>query len=312
MGKEVSPIETTGTVLRTAGGIYPVYSQGKVFLCQARGKVRTYRKIVCGDLVRLKPTDGNRGIIEEIVPEKNLFMRIDPHTRKLRPFSANVEIVLVVFSTTKPDPDLYLIDRFLAFPSYQKIPSILIFNKIDLKPPGEEEKLYKLLRYPFFSISALTGEGVQDLLSTLPPGIVVLIGPSGTGKSKLINTLAQKEIRKVGELRKKTETGKHTTSSTELIPIHSGEKTIFLVDTPGFSKVGFPPLPLPSVQEGFPEIFTSGKGCQYPSCLHRGEDGCKVREEVEKGKIAPSRYRSYLSILKEIEEIPSYTFRENL
>ncbi|ACX52417.1 ribosome small subunit-dependent GTPase A [Ammonifex degensii KC4] len=283
-----------GQIIRIHGGFAFVRDPdtGKVWTALRRGKLAE-EKILVGDLVEFSPLDEERGVLEKVLPRK---------TELYRPPVANVEQALLVFAFTEPDPNFKLLDRFLVLSQSAKIKPIICFNKLDLASPGlyqEERRAYEEAGFVFLAVSAKTGQGLEELKRHLSHRVTVLAGPSGVGKSSLLNAIQPGLKLQTAPVSRKTGRGRHTTRLVELLPLDIGG---LVVDTPGFTSLDLPDIPPASLSAYFPEIARVGAGCRFSDCLHQAEPGCAVREAVAEGKIPRFRYQHYLVFLGEILE----------
>ncbi|KAB2954467.1 ribosome small subunit-dependent GTPase A [Heliorestis acidaminivorans] len=283
-----------GTIIKGYSGFYYVLSEGTIFTCSLRGKFRQKKMeqtFLPGDRVVISLLEGDKGVIEEVLPRKNEL---------LRPTIANVDQALLVFSLTSPDPDFALIDRLLLFTIEEQIEPILIWTKSDLATEECIEKAKESFvqgQIKQVIVSAETMNGIEAVKNLLRQRITVLAGPSGAGKSSLLNALQPGLALKTGEVSKKTGRGRHTTRHVELLHLSFDA---LVADTPGFSTLNLPALTAPQLGELFPEIVDLMGQCRFNSCLHRTEPDCAVQEAVEKGLIHQRRYESYLLFLEEL------------
>lgn len=283
-----------GIIVKKFGGFYFVYKEGSVIRCTYRGKHRLEQKDVFpGDYVEftvLDHDDGVQGVIERVLPRKNLLMR---------PLVANVSQLICVTSVNYPEPDYFLLDKLLVSAEVNRLQVVVCFNKKDIAPPEIEEEVrkYANIGYKVIMTSALTGEGVDDLKRLLSGHLSVFAGQSGVGKSSLLNILKPEAKMEVGEVSAKLKRGRHTTKHVELFTLENGA---FIADTPGFSRIDIPPMVREELGEYFPEIRELRPKCRFNTCLHHKEPGCAVIGALETGQIDHLRYRNYITLLEEV------------
>ncbi len=288
-----------GVVTKAVGGYFFVYHDGHTYRCVARGRLRRTQRIVAGDRVWFRLLEKDEGVLEAVEPRARELVK--PAARdptRLQVVAANVDQACVVFASARPDPEPQAIDRFLALAEASGLQPMVCFNKRDLGDPKELKALYRSVGYPVLWVSARTGEGLEELREALRGHVSVFVGPSGVGKSSLLNALNPQARRKVGELGRKGR-GRHTTTAAELVVV--GEDA-FVVDTPGVDVLAFVHLDPAVVRHAFPEIRELAMGCAFPDCSHREEPGCAVRAALERGQLPPSRFRSYLALFQEVEQ----------
>lgn len=282
-----------GIIIRAVGGFYDVQDdKGVIFRCRARGRLKKEGTgLLVGDGVEFTPFTGNEGVLEKVEPRRNLMRR---------PSVANVDQVIIVCAPQDPPLSLQLLDRLLVLAESQQMEAVICMNKDDLRQ-GEEELLraiYQRSGYRLLFTSALHGHGMEQLTEVIRGRISVMAGPSGVGKSSLLNRLQPGLSLRTGEISGKIGRGKHTTRQVELITLHIGG---LVADTPGFSQLdltGISPKALPGY---FPEFNTLAGQCRFRSCTHRNEPECAVKQAVQSGDIAASRYENYLIFYAEAE-----------
>ncbi|MZP29054.1 ribosome small subunit-dependent GTPase A [Heliobacterium undosum] len=288
--------ETEGTIIKGYSGFYYVLAGGRLHTCSLRGKFRLKgddRVFLPGDRVRICVLEGDKGVIEAVLPRRNEL---------LRPPVANVDQVLLVFALASPDPDFVLVDRLLVLAAHAGIRPVLVWNKADIAPPervAQVQALYRDIGMDQFVLSARQGENLEGLKGLLEDRISVVAGPSGAGKSTLLNALAPGLSLKTGEVSAKIGRGRHTTRHVELIRLTSGA---LVADTPGFSTLYLPDIPVQDLPGFFPEMAPHLGGCRFTSCLHKTEPDCAVIKAVEAGQIHRQRYDHYLMFLNELIE----------
>ncbi|NLV75743.1 MAG: ribosome small subunit-dependent GTPase A [Tissierellia bacterium] len=289
-----------GRIIKGVGGFYYVETSNGIYECRARGLFRKKNITpLVGDEVLIRVNDNdNTGYIEEIMERSSQLTR---------PPVANVTQAIIVMSVKEPDINYWLLDRFLVMAEHEELNTLICINKIDLAEIKELEvisNIYTNAGYRIIMTSAKTNEGIKELKSLLENNITVFAGPSGVGKSSLLNKIDKKLNLKTGEISKKTARGKHTTRHVELIDIdyHS-----YVLDTPGFSSLNLNFIK-EEVQLGrcFREINRYSHKCKFIGCLHYKEPDCEVKRQVEKGNIYKTRYENYISFLEEIRNIRRY------
>lgn len=280
-----------GIIIKGYSGFYYVEYEGQVYECSLRGKNRLKDdKFLPGDRVLFTIIDGTKGVIEEVLPRKNQL---------IRPPIANMDQVIIVKAIKTPPPDLWLIDRLTILALWNNIEPIICLNKGDLKEnTGENIKEIYQGSFRVIVTSTKTGMGIDELKNILKGKISVLAGPSGVGKSSLLNALDPNLQLKVGEISYKSKRGKHTTRHVELIPLEFGG---LVADTPGFSTLNLPSdLKREELSSLFPDFYPYAHNCKFSTCLHKNEPQCCVKAGVEMGEINSKRYNNYLTFLEEI------------
>jgi ribosome biogenesis GTPase len=297
----VTPI--LGTVVERDGSAYRVVTRGAEVRAVLRGKVKLDTpKVVVGDVVRLEADPGGElhGIVG-VEPRRTVLERRVPEGRGVRPIAANVDQVLVVTATRSPDPIPQLIDRLLVLAEADGIAAGVVLNKVDLDPGTVVAERCRRAGYPVYPTSVKTGEGMGSLKAALAGRASVVTGPSGVGKSSLLNAVQPGLTLRTGEVSRRIRRGTNTTVSSVMLPLVAGG---YLVDTPGFSEVGMWGIDPATLADCFPDFRPFLGDCRFADCRHRSEPGCLVREAVAGGAIAPDRHESYLALLEELEEQP--------
>jgi ribosome biogenesis GTPase len=279
-----------GIIMKGIGGLYFVKVEDKIIECTARGKFR-YSGLspVIGDKVEIMLEAENKGVIEKI------FTR---ETEMIRPVVANVTQAFVVFAFKKPDLNMDLLNKFLVLCKYYKLKIVLCLNKLDLVKEVDDEliKELKSVGCDLVFLKAKEGEGLDELKTRIKDNISVFCGPSGVGKSTILNSLVGREAMKTGEVSQKSQKGKHTTRHSELIEYEEG----FLLDTPGFSSLNIDFIEKEELQYCFPEFEKHRCECRFSNCMHNKEPNCSVKEAVEAKEIYMDRYKFYIKTLEEI------------
>jgi len=290
-----------GKIVKGISGFYYVHvAETGIYECKAKGIFRNQKiKPLVGDDVEIVVLDEEKkiGNVEKILPR----------TRELiRPAVANIDMALVIFAAAKPDPNFNLLDRFLCMMEYQKVPVTICFNKCDLVTEGQREvlrRIYELAGYELLFTSAKTQENVEKLKSVLQGKMTAVAGPSGVGKSSLINDLQDAVQMQTGGISDKIERGKHTTRHSQIIPI--AENT-YIMDTPGFSSMDLPGFSKEDLWTCYPEFVRFEPGCRFIRCSHIGEPDCGVKTALAEGKISQVRYDNYVQLYQEMKNMRKY------
>ena len=290
-----------GKIVKGISGFYYVHvAETGIYECKAKGIFRNQKiNPLVGDDVEIVVLDEEKkiGNVEKILPR----------TRKLiRPAVANIDMALVIFAAAKPDPNFNLLDRFLCMMEYQKVPVTICFNKCDLVTEEQREvlrKIYELAGYELLFTSAKTQENVEKLKSVLQGKMTAVAGPSGVGKSSLINDLQDAVQMQTGGISDKIERGKHTTRHSQIIPI--AENT-YIMDTPGFSSMDLPGFSKEDLWTCYPEFVRFEPECRFIGCSHIGEPDCGVKTALAEGKISQVRYDNYVQLYQEMKNMRKY------
>ncbi len=290
-----------GKIVKGIAGFYYIHVVGSgVYECKAKGIFRKEKiKPLVGDNVIIEIVDENekKGNITRILPRKNELAR---------PAVANIEQALVVFSVTRPSPHFILLDRFLVMMESRHIPVILCFNKEDIADDiqiGSLEKIYSGCGYPCVFTSALERKNIDQVRGLLSGKTTAIAGPSGVGKSSIINVLQPEAKMETGEISRKIERGKHTTRHSELFPI---DDESYIMDTPGFSSLYINDLEKEDLKYYFPEFRKQEGMCRFDGCSHTHEPDCAVKRAVLDGQIASVRYDSYKELYDELKDRRRY------
>ncbi|MDR1701301.1 MAG: ribosome small subunit-dependent GTPase A [Sporomusaceae bacterium] len=283
-----------GRVVKTYNSYYYVDTGGERVACRLRGRFKQERfSLVVGDEVIFAKTGSGEGIIEKILPRHSLLKR---------PAVANVDQALLVFAAANPDLNPALLDQFLVLAEQSRLDIIICINKADLAVPTALAELaakYRGIGYQILFTSTKDGRGLAELKASLQNKISVFSGPSGVGKSSLLNLIEPGFNLQTGQVSQKIGRGKHTTRFAELFRLAGGA---FVVDTPGFSFTEFDDFTATELAYYFPEFEPFLPGCKFNTCLHLSEPGCQVKQAVADRLILAERYASYVDILQKIKE----------
>lgn len=285
-----------GKIIKGIAGFYYVHVAGSgIYECKAKGIFRKEnKKPLVGDNVEIDVLDEKdmEGSLVCILPRKNEL---------IRPAVANVDQALVVFAAAKPDPHLNLLDRFLVMMERKEIPAVLCFNKKDIAGDPrlvQLEDIYRNCGCRILFTSAQKKENIRQLREILEGKTTTVAGPSGVGKSSLINLLQSEIQMETGSISEKIERGRHTTRHSELITI---DENSYIMDTPGFSSLYTNDFEKEELKYCFPEFSPFEGQCRYNGCDHVHEPDCAVKEAVDRGEIHRARYDSYLEMYEELK-----------
>ena len=290
-----------GKIIKGIAGFYYVHVEGHgVYECKAKGIFRKdHVKPLVGDDVIVDVLDEEEmlGNIRQILPRRSALVR---------PAVANVDQALIIFAIVKPNPNFNLLDRFLIRMERQKLPTIICFNKQDIASAQEKEALrhsYETCGYKVLFMSALENEGIEEVRKLLTGKTTTVAGPSGVGKSSLINKLVPTANMKTGDISVKIERGKHTTRHSEIIAL--GEGT-YIVDTPGFTSLEISEITKEELGQYYPEFVQYEPYCKFSGCAHINEPSCGVKDAVAEGRISKERYDNYKTLYQELKDIKRY------
>jgi ribosome biogenesis GTPase / thiamine phosphate phosphatase len=296
-----------GVVHGTGGGVYVVVLEdGSEIDAAMRGRIkqeaRTGEKVVIGDRVRAEEVKG-KWVIEEVEPREKQIVRRDYSGRGAKAIVANLDRLVIVIAARESELDVELLDRLLVIAESNSVEGVVVLNKLDLddvRPAADElAALYRAVGYPVHLVSARSHEGLAELRALLCSGTSALVGPSGVGKSSLLNALEPELGLATGELSRRTQRGRHTTVSARLIRLPCGGA---VADTPGFADVGVWGVGTDELPDYFPEFRGLADQCRFRGCRHMEDKDCAVRGAVEDGRIARSRYASYRLLREEAKE----------
>lgn len=290
----------TGKIIKGIAGFYYVYADSHIYECKAKGIFRKLGvKPLVGDDVELT-------VIDETDKIGNIDRIIERHSELIRPAVANVDQALVVFALVRPSPNFNLLDRFLIMMKRQNVPTIICFNKSDLADVGmcdTYSSIYEQAGYRVIFSNTVEDNGIQQIEEVLKGKITTLAGPSGVGKSSIINRLNPNANMDTGDISRKIERGKHTTRHSELIPILQDS---YLMDTPGFSNIALYDMEASELKDYYYEFEKYEPYCRFGGCNHIGEKECGVIDAVSRGDIDKTRYDNYRLFYEELKDRKRY------
>ncbi len=302
-----------GLVIKNTGSWYTVLADdGSTVDCKIKGNfrlrgIRSTNPVAVGDRVEMVANGEGTAFITEIEDRRNYIIRKSINlSKQSHILAANVDQALLVITVARPETSTTFIDRFLASAEAYRVPVILAFNKTDTLTDDERQlqqqmmRLYETVGYECHALSAVTGDGVGELVGKLTGKTTLLSGNSGVGKSTLINRILPDAHLRTAEISDAHNTGMHTTTFSEMLRLP--DKSGWLIDTPGIKGFGTFDMEREELTGYFKEIFEYSKQCRFSNCTHTHEPGCAVIKAVENHEIAPSRYQSYLSMLDDKDE----------
>lgn len=286
-----------GRIIKGVGGFYYIDTENGLYECKARGIFRKEKITpLVGDAVEIQVIDEEtkKGVIEKIFDRKSEL---------IRPSISNVDTAVIIFAAKDPDPSFSLLDRFIVLAEKENLEIIICINKIDSDDTGaflQVKETYESCGYPIIAISTFTGEGLGELREAIEGKTVVFSGPSGVGKSSILNALDSNLQLKTGDISKKLGRGKHTTRHAELLRL---DENTTVADTPGFSSLTVNHIAEKELKDYFVEFTKYEEDCRFfTDCIHESEPGCAVKEAVENGEISLRRYDSYIQLINEIRD----------
>ncbi len=287
-----------GKIIKGIAGFYYVNIEGKgIFECKAKGAFRNNKiKPLVGDDVEIDIVDDEKKI-------GNISAILERTSEMIRPACANVDQAVIIFSIKTPNPNFNLLDRFVIYMDTCDVPCSICFNKDDLATEEEIEEIrniYSKSGYDVFFVSAAGNQGIDELKKVLRNKTTVVAGPSGVGKSSLINLILDKNVMETGAISVKTERGKHTTRHSELLYI--GESS-YIMDTPGFTSLDVFGAQTDTLKFFYREFEQYSDECRFRTCVHINEPSCGVKGAVETGCIHKMRYENYVTLYKELESV---------
>lgn len=286
-----------GLIVENVSNIYKVKTESNdIFESTARGKFKKDEIIpIVGDYVEIQITDEekNKAVIEKI-QDRKLYIK--------RPKIANITQIILVVSSKNPKPDLYMLDKQLAFAEFLDILPIIVLNKVDLDDNNnfkEIKKIYEKIGYKVITTNAKQKEGIKELMQMLRNNINAFSGNSGVGKSSLINAIFDTNMTQEGEISNRNKRGKNTTTSIKLYEI---DKNTYIADTPGFSTFNISEIESNDLDKYFKEFRDNIQKCEFIGCTHIKENNCGIKTAIEEGKIDIGRYERYCKIYQELKE----------
>jgi|YNPNPStandDraft_1061719.scaffolds.fasta_scaffold08151_2 ribosome biogenesis GTPase len=312
----------SGLVIKAQSGFFTVHTESGDFVCQVRGRLKQERLdtdlIAVGDRVRIRPVGKGAGVIEEILPRERVLARLAPLpggrgarrwdrdgylSEREQVIVANPDQAVFVLACAQPSPNLRMLDRLLVGAEYQHIPAIVCANKVDLVGRHQAQALfgvYEKIGYRVVYTSAVTGDGVSSLRDALQGKISALMGPSGVGKTSLLNAMQPGLGLRVRQVSRATGKGRHTTVVPQLVPLNVGG---WVADTPGIRALALFDLDPEEVDAYFPDIAPLVRHCHFSDCTHTVEPGCAVKAAVETGRVSQHRYESYVRLREEHQKL---------
>jgi len=301
-----------GLVVKNTGSWYTVKTdEGQTVDCKIKGNfrlkgIKSTNPVAVGDYVDILTNQEGTAFITAIDDRRNYIIRKSPNlSKQSHIIAANVDMALLVVTVNHPQTSTTFIDRFLASAEAYSVPVVVVFNKTDLLTDEEYHyqemamTLYSSIGYECRAISAANGDGISDLSELLKGKTTVLSGNSGVGKSTLINKILPKANLRTAEISNAHDTGMHTTTFSEMLPLPDGG---YIIDTPGIKGFGTFDIEPEELTSYFREIFHFSKDCRFNNCTHTHEPGCAVLQAVKDHYIAESRYQSYLNMLNDKDE----------
>lgn len=285
--------KVTGTVIKLIAGFYYVDAGDAVYECRAKGKFRSLNENpLPGDTVDILAAEDETGRVEKIHPRRNFFVR---------PTVANVDRVYIVSSVVDPTPNTQVLDRLAAIAEFKGAEPVFVFNKTDIKSAEQWAQIYRTAGFETYTVSAITGEGIEELKRSIKGRICVFTGNSGVGKSSLLNHIFPEADLATGEISSKLGRGRHTTRTVELLKTDGG----YIADTPGFSSLTFEQEDIlkDDLVSCFREFENYVGDCRFTTCSHTSEKGCAVLDAVNSGKISSSRHLSYKTFYDELKNV---------
>lgn len=289
-----------GLIIKAQSGFFTIETSRGFVVCQLRGKLKRGRATgdiaALGDKVWVTVLEDGSGVIEEVEERKQAIVRLDPRPQGeyQQVLLANADQAVFVFACAHPNPKLRMLDRFLVIAEKQRVPPVIVANKIDLvKDPKETFGLYETIGYRVIYTSIKSGAGVEELHDALKNKISALAGPSGVGKSSLLNRIQPGLGLAVNEISTAMNKGRHTTVTRQMFPLEGGG---YVADTPGWKSLALWDTEPEEMEAYFPELRGLVQGCQFSDCTHTHEPNCAVLAAVKEGRVHPERFDSFLRL----------------
>jgi len=289
-----------GLIIKAQSGFFTVETGLGLVVCQLRGKLKQGRAkgdiAALGDKVWITVLEDGSGVIEEVEERKQALVRLDPRPQGeyQQVLLANADQAVFVFACTNPNPKLRMLDRFLVIAEKQQIPVVIVANKTDLvENPKDIFGLYESIGYRVIYTSTKTKAGIEELHSSLKNKTSALAGPSGVGKSSLLNTMQPGLGLAVNEISSAMKKGKHTTVTRQMFSLEGGG---YVADTPGWKSLALWDTEPEEMEAYFPELRDLVQDCQFSDCTHTHEPNCAVQAAVKDGRVLPERFDSFLRL----------------
>jgi len=289
-----------GLIVKAQSGFFTVETSAGFVVCRLRGKLKQGRAegdiAALGDQVQITILTDGSGVVENVQERKRAIVRLDPRPQGIyqQVLLANADQAVFVFACANPTPRLRMLDRFLVITEKQKIPAVIIANKIDLVENAQEIfNLYQSIGYRVIYTSTKTGAGLDELKTQLQKKVSALAGPSGVGKSSLLNAIQDGLGLAVNEISSAMKKGRHTTVTRQMFALNGGG---YVADTPGWKSLALWDTEAEEIDAYFPELRNLVPHCQFSDCTHKHEPGCAVLAALKAGTIHPERYDSYLRL----------------
>lgn len=296
-----------GRVIRAQSGFFFIKQEGEIYRSQIRGRLKQGQKtgdiVAVGDWVKFSKLNDEEGMIEEVQPRANMIYRMDPRPQGeyRQVIIANLDQAVFVFAAAEPEPRLRMLDRFLVVAEQEHISAKIVANKVDLtgmEKAREYYQRYEEIGYPVYYTSTVTQKNIPALKDMLIDQVSLFAGPSGAGKTSLLNQIQPGLGLEVQQVSHATQKGKHTTVVRKMVPLAEGG---YVADTPGLKALDLWDTEPEEVDGYFPELRRLVPQCRFSDCTHIHEPGCAVKKALEKGEIHRERYESYLR-MREVEE----------